>query len=288
MLGKRSGLKGSDHHYLDHVGRDSFYGFLASHWVELFRDEDFTDLYCSDNGRPSVPPSLLATALVLKAYEGVSDEEAKGRADFDLCWKVALGVGLEERLLPRVRGSSPSTPTGPSGCGEASLAAPGSSASRPACGSWSWPPSSEEDLTEERGTGETIRATPVRIAGYVGRGRSAGPLAPTPSTPEKRRRDRLICLAEHNADWALGSEDETWWSQFAQPMPAARAVPANRCACRSGRSPRMTPTLRSSLAIGSSCPSLRRPSCASAVLLSALSTIVLLMLTFSPPRQSLI
>jgi hypothetical protein len=97
MLGKRSVLNGGEHPYLDHVGRDSFYGFLASHRAELFHDEDFTDLYCSDNGRPSVPPSLLATALLLQAYEGASDEEAKARADFDLRWKVALGVGLEER-----------------------------------------------------------------------------------------------------------------------------------------------------------------------------------------------
>src|SRR5215213_11276849 len=43
------------------------------------------------------PPSLMATALLLQAYEGVSDEEAKARADFDLRWKVALGIGLEER-----------------------------------------------------------------------------------------------------------------------------------------------------------------------------------------------
>src|SRR5215217_3473014 len=97
MLGKQSDLDGGEHAYLDHVGRDSFYGFLASHRTELFHDEDFTDLYCSDNGRPSVPPSLLATALLLQAYEGASDEEAKARADFDLRWKVALGIGLEEK-----------------------------------------------------------------------------------------------------------------------------------------------------------------------------------------------
>src|ERR687897_2736911 len=97
MLGKQSDLAGGEHTYLDHVRRDSFYGFLALHREELFRDEDFAALYCSDNGRPSVSPSLLATALLLQAYEGVSDEEAKARADFDLRWKVALGVGLEER-----------------------------------------------------------------------------------------------------------------------------------------------------------------------------------------------
>jgi hypothetical protein len=100
MLGKRSarsGLLGADHPYLDHVGRDTFYGFLAAQRDRLFRDEDFADLYCPDNGRPSVPPSLLATALLLQTYEGVSDDEAKARADFDLRWKVALGIRIDER-----------------------------------------------------------------------------------------------------------------------------------------------------------------------------------------------
>lgn len=95
MLGKRSAA--GDHPYLDHVGRDSFYGLLATQRDCLFRDEDFAALYCLTTGRPSVPPSLLATALLLQVYDGVSDEEAKARADFDLRWKVALGVGLDER-----------------------------------------------------------------------------------------------------------------------------------------------------------------------------------------------
>ena len=100
MLGKRGpqrGLFEADTLYGDFVGRDTFYGFLAGQRGELFRDEDFAGLYALDNGRPSVPPSLLATALVLQTYEGVSDEEAKQRADYDLRWKVALGVGLDER-----------------------------------------------------------------------------------------------------------------------------------------------------------------------------------------------
>jgi len=97
MLGRQSDPDDGEHPYLVHVGRDSFYGFLALHRKELFCDQDFADLYCPDNGRPSIPPSLLATALLLQVYEGVSDEEAKARADFDLRWKVALGVGLKER-----------------------------------------------------------------------------------------------------------------------------------------------------------------------------------------------
>jgi hypothetical protein len=37
ILGKHSGLDSGEHPYLDHVGQDSFYGFLASHRRELFQ-----------------------------------------------------------------------------------------------------------------------------------------------------------------------------------------------------------------------------------------------------------
>jgi transposase len=100
MLGKRSrqrGLFEADNQYLDFVGRDSFYGFLASQRGKLFRDEDFAEFYCPDNGRPSVAPSLLANALLLQTHNRVSDEEAKARANYDLRWKVALGIEVDER-----------------------------------------------------------------------------------------------------------------------------------------------------------------------------------------------
>jgi hypothetical protein len=100
MLGKRSaqwGLFEADTLYADFVGKRTFFGYLASERGELFRDEDFAKLYDAKIGRPSVPPSLLATALVLQTYDGVSDEEATRRAAFDLQWKVALGIELVER-----------------------------------------------------------------------------------------------------------------------------------------------------------------------------------------------
>jgi Transposase DDE domain/Transposase domain (DUF772) len=100
MLGKRGPQRGmfeADTAYGEFVGRDSFYGWLASQRDELFRDEEVAGLYALNTGRPSVPPSLLATALVLQTYDGVSDEEAKQRADYDLRWKVALGVELDAR-----------------------------------------------------------------------------------------------------------------------------------------------------------------------------------------------
>ena len=100
MLGERSDQRGlweADRLYLDHVGRESFYGLLASLRGRLFRDADFAAFYCADNGRDSVPPNLLATALLLQSHDRVSDAEAKARADFDLRWKVALGIEIEDR-----------------------------------------------------------------------------------------------------------------------------------------------------------------------------------------------
>src|SRR3972149_1130897 len=100
MLGKRAPQRGifePDHPNLDFVGRASFYGFLATERGNLFRDEDFGRLYCPDNGRNRVPPSLLATALLLQAHDRVSDDEAKARADFDMRWKLALGTNLDQR-----------------------------------------------------------------------------------------------------------------------------------------------------------------------------------------------
>jgi transposase len=100
MIGKRSlqrGLFEADNQYLDFVGRDTFYGFLASQRGKLFQDEDFAECYSPDNGRPSVAPSLLASALLLQTHDRVSDEEAKARADYDLRWKVALGIEIGEQ-----------------------------------------------------------------------------------------------------------------------------------------------------------------------------------------------
>jgi hypothetical protein len=97
MLGKRSpqgSLFACDQSFRDLVGAESFYVYLADHRHELFRDEDFASLYCLDNGRPSIAPSVLAVALLLQWYESVSDEEAARRAKLDLSWKVALGIEL--------------------------------------------------------------------------------------------------------------------------------------------------------------------------------------------------
>ena len=48
MLGERldqRGLWEADRLYLDHVGRDTFYGLMASLRGRLFRDADFAAFY---------------------------------------------------------------------------------------------------------------------------------------------------------------------------------------------------------------------------------------------------
>ncbi|WP_240197378.1 IS1182 family transposase [Nonomuraea lactucae] len=75
----------------------SVFAFLAEHRRVLFPLEAFADMYAPVNGRPSVPPDLLATVVVLQALHGLSDEEALAALRFDLRWKAACGLGLYEQ-----------------------------------------------------------------------------------------------------------------------------------------------------------------------------------------------
>src|SRR6266849_6481904 len=77
------------------VPADSFYARLGAVIEQLFTDDDLAKMYCPDNGRPSLPPSLLSGILLLQFYDDVSDAEAIARLAFDLRWKVALTLGLD-------------------------------------------------------------------------------------------------------------------------------------------------------------------------------------------------
>jgi hypothetical protein len=50
------------------VAADSFYGRMASVSDVLFRDEDLATMDTLDNGRPSLPPSLLCGVLLLQFW----------------------------------------------------------------------------------------------------------------------------------------------------------------------------------------------------------------------------
>jgi hypothetical protein len=71
----------------------------------------------------------------------------------------------------------------------------------------------EEGLTEERVSGETIRATLARELGVRWQRAKRWITSPDPAYERKRRRNRLMCLTELNEDRVLGFEDEVWWSR---------------------------------------------------------------------------
>jgi hypothetical protein len=71
---------------------NSIYRFLARERDRLFPDELFADLFC-DRGRACVPPSVVATVMVLQRLDGLSDREAVDRYAFDVRWRYAAGVG---------------------------------------------------------------------------------------------------------------------------------------------------------------------------------------------------
>lgn len=68
----------------------SFHAQLAVAAPSLFKDEDFAAFYKDKQGRPSVPPSLLALVTLLQHEAGVSDEEAIDRTAYDLRWAAVL------------------------------------------------------------------------------------------------------------------------------------------------------------------------------------------------------
>lgn len=72
----------------------SVFGFLAEHREDLFPASMFADMYPSANGRPSMPPQVLAAAVVLQGLHGLSDFDTVQVLRCDLRWKAACGLGL--------------------------------------------------------------------------------------------------------------------------------------------------------------------------------------------------
>jgi DDE family transposase/transposase-like protein DUF772 len=79
----------------------SFFGQLAGAADRLFKDEEFICLYCSDNGRPCVPPSQLALMLVMQSHDMVSDAEAIEKSAYDLRWCAVLRRHAGEALCAK-------------------------------------------------------------------------------------------------------------------------------------------------------------------------------------------
>ena len=73
----------------------SVFAFLAEHRRRLFPEELFDDLFPSGRGRPSVPPEVMASVIVLQTLHGLSDRETAEAVMFDLRWKAACGIAVD-------------------------------------------------------------------------------------------------------------------------------------------------------------------------------------------------
>lgn len=77
----------------DRLRAGSLYRLLADHGLTLFPNDYFADLYVdSVRGQPTIPARVMATVMLLQAYEGLSDAEATDRLEGDLRWQAACGV----------------------------------------------------------------------------------------------------------------------------------------------------------------------------------------------------
>lgn len=73
----------------------SVFAFLAEHRHRLFPPAMFADLFPSGRGRPSIPPQVIASVIVLQTLHGYSDREAADAVTFDLRWKAACGYAID-------------------------------------------------------------------------------------------------------------------------------------------------------------------------------------------------
>jgi IS5 family transposase len=78
------------------VDEGSVYAFLADHRTDVFPDGMFEDLFPSSRGRPSTPAEVMASAMILKELEGLSDRQAADALRCDIRWKVACGLALDD------------------------------------------------------------------------------------------------------------------------------------------------------------------------------------------------
>ena len=79
----------------DRLREGSLYRLLADYGHQMFPDDYFADCYSSSvKGRPTIPARVMATSMVLQAFEGLSDREATDRLEVDLRWQAACGVDV--------------------------------------------------------------------------------------------------------------------------------------------------------------------------------------------------
>lgn len=78
-------------------GAERFLFFREKIWPELRRQgPKLAEMYCEDNGRPAVNPVRLLGVSLLQFMEKLPDRHAAEAAKFDVRWKTALEMDLDE------------------------------------------------------------------------------------------------------------------------------------------------------------------------------------------------
>ncbi len=95
--GEQSSFYDADYVCEQLISKDSFYRKFRDMVTPLINEVDLDGMYCGDNGRPPISPSLLALATILQFYRGFSDREMERACMFDIEIKYALGLRLDER-----------------------------------------------------------------------------------------------------------------------------------------------------------------------------------------------
>jgi hypothetical protein len=84
----------------DRLREGSLYRLLADHGHVIFPDDYFAGLYTDAvKGRPTVAARVVATVMLLQAFEGLSDREAVDRLEVDLRCQAAAGVDAGYRAF---------------------------------------------------------------------------------------------------------------------------------------------------------------------------------------------
>jgi Transposase domain (DUF772) len=79
------------------VPAGSMFAFLAAHRAGVFPDADYADLFAPPGfGRPSLPATRMAAVLALQTLHDYSDRETAEAVRFDVRWKVACGLAIDD------------------------------------------------------------------------------------------------------------------------------------------------------------------------------------------------
>lgn len=86
----------SDEIYNRLIDKNSLLERINREFDFSFINEEVKDVYCEDNGRPSIPPVILYKATLIQRLKGLSDEEMERVAKYDIEIKHFLGIPIED------------------------------------------------------------------------------------------------------------------------------------------------------------------------------------------------